>query len=91
MLVKLMEFDHVFRRFDNNFFFKLVGLIVSTVQRINKKRGTRTPLFSDQSVKITFTLFKCPRSIDNPTGFIFLSCRKKIHDNKEFSRENSKP
>ena len=40
MLVKLMEFDHVFRRFDNNFFLKLVGLIVSTVQRINKKRGT---------------------------------------------------
>ena len=45
------------------FFFKLVGLIVSTVQRINKKRGTWTPLFSDQSVKITFILFKCPRFI----------------------------
>ena len=23
--------------------------------------------------------------------FIFLSCREKAHDNKEFSRENSKP
>ena len=35
-------------------------------------------------------LFKCHRSIDN-SFFIFLSCREKAHDNKEFSCENSKP
>ena len=26
-----------------------------------------------------------------PLIFIFLSCREKAYDNKEFSRENSKP
>ena len=38
-------------------FFKLVGSIVSNMQRINTKRGTQSPLFSVQSVKITFILF----------------------------------
>ena len=60
------------------------------MQRIKTKRGPQSPLFSVQSAKRTFILFKCPRPIDNPIGFIFLSCEK-IHDNKELSRQNSKP
>ena len=64
---------------------------MSNLQKINAKGGTRSPLFSAQSVKITFILLKYPRSIDNPIGLIFLSCREKINDNKEISRENSKP
>ena len=40
---------------------------------------------------ITFIIFKCHRSIDNFIDFYFFSCRKKAHDNKEFSRGNSKP
>ena len=36
-------------------------------------------------VKITFTLLKCHRSIDNSNDFSFLSCHEKAHDNKKFS------
>ena len=43
-------------------------------------------------VKITFMLFEYHRSIDKSIDFfISLCCRKKVHDNKEFSRVNSKP
>ena len=40
---------------------------------------------------MTYILFKCHRSTDNPITFIFLSCREKAHDNNKSSRENSKP
>ena len=36
---------------------------------------------------ITLILFKHQRSIDNSIDYI-LSCCEKVHDNKEFSREN---
>ena len=39
---------------------------------------------------MTYILFRCHRSIDNPMIFMFLSCREKAH-NKKSSRENSKP
>ena len=91
MLVKSMEVLSCFSETREEYFFKLVGSVVSKMQRINIKRGTRSLLFSVQNVKITFILFKYPRSIDNPIGFTFLSCREKIHDNIEFSCENSKP
>ena len=54
-------------------FLKLVGLNVNNMQKINTNKGTQAPLFSIQSVKVTFKLFKCHRSIDNSIGFIFLS------------------
>ena len=44
------------------------------------KKGTKSTQFSVQSLKITFVSLI----------FIFLSCREKVHDNKEFSRKNSK-
>ena len=56
-----------------------------------QENGMQLKWFSVQSVKITFVLFKCHKFIGNSMIFIFLSCRKKAHDNKEFSRENSKP
>ena len=45
------------------------------------------------SVKITFiNKINCQRdSLIIPMIFIFLSCLEKAHDNKEFSREYSKP
>ena len=72
-------------------FLKLVSLIVNNMQKINATNRTQSPMFSNQSVKVTFKLFKCHRSIDNSIGSIFLSCRERVHDNKEFSHENSKP
>ena len=72
-------------------FLKLVGLIVNNMQRINTTNRTQSPMFSNQSVKVTFKLFKCHRSINNSIGFIFLCCLERVHDNKEFTHENSKP
>ena len=71
-------------------FIKLVGLIVNYMQKINTSKGTQSPLFSVQSVKVTFKLLKCRRSIHNFIGFIFLSCER-VRDNKEFSCEKSQP
>ena len=55
------------------------------------KKGTWSPLFSVQSVKITSYCLNVTDSLIIPVIFIFLSCHEKAHDNKEFSRENSKP
>ena len=52
-----------------------------------QEKGTQSTQLSVQSLQIKFVLFKCHRSLI----FIFLSCREKAHDIKEFSRENSNP
>ena len=39
-------------------FFKLVGFIVNNMQRINTNKGTRSLLFSIQSVKVTFKFYQ---------------------------------
>ena len=46
---------------------------------------------SVQNVEITLILSKCQRPIYNFIDFYLLFCYKKPHDNKEFSREISKP
>ena len=39
-------------------FFRLVGFIVNNMQRINTNKGTRSLLFSIQSVKVTFKFYQ---------------------------------
>ena len=57
-----------------------------------KEKGKQSTQFSVQGVKKPFILFKCHRSlITIPMIFIFLSCREKARENKEFNREISKP
>ena len=67
--------------------FKMSWLNCKKCAKNQYKKGTRSQLFSVQSVKITFTLFKCDRSIGNS----ILSCCENAHDYKEFSCENAKP
>ena len=76
---------HVFQKFDNKIF---LDSIVNSMERINTKKGTQSPQFS-VSVKINFTSFKCYRLIDNSIDFY--QQKKKAHNKKEFSHENSKP
>ena len=64
---------------------------INAKESIQGKGTQSSAKFSVWSVKITFILLKCHRSIDNSDAFCFLSCHEKAHDNKEFSRENSKP
>ena len=59
---------------------------INTVQ----KRYTITR-YTRLRVEITLILSKCQRPIDNFIDFYHLFCYKKAHDNKEFSREISKP
>ena len=55
------------------------------------KKKEHNQQFSAQSITITLISFRYHRSIDNSTGFIFLSCCEKASDNKGYSSENSKP
>ena len=72
-------------------FLKISWLNCEQYAKNQCKKGTRSQLFSLQSVKITLILFKSHRSLIIPLIFIFLSCGENAHDNKEFSRENAKP
>ena len=72
-------------------FLKISWLSCEQYAKNQYKKGTRSQLFSLQSVKITFILFNCHRSLIIPLIFIFLSCGENTHDNKEFSHENAKP
>ena len=45
--------------------FKLVASIVNNMERINLRKKDTTNVVSLQSVKVTFILFECHRSIDN--------------------------
>ena len=73
------------------FFEKLVGSLVSKMERINTRKRNINKVQCSKCVKITYILFICHRSIDNSNGFCFLLFyREKFHDSKEFSREISK-
>ena len=54
------------------------------------QKGNTINIVQCSKVKITFALFVTDPLII-PMIYVFLFCRKKAHDNKEFSRENSKP
>ena len=70
------------------FSLRLVGSIVKIWKEWRQKE-TQT-YFSVQRF-MTYILFRCHRSIDNPMIFMFLFCREKAHNNKKSSLENSKP
>ena len=65
-----------------------VGLIVDKWKKSIQEKGTQSTLFTAQSVEIIFILFKSPLIVPMT---VILSSREKAHDNKEFSRETSKP
>ena len=71
-------------------FFKLVNSIVNNIERISTKNRNTINIVYCLKCWDNLILFKCHRFIDNPNNFS-LTCRKKVHDNREFGRENSKP
>ena len=65
-------------------------MISSNAKESIKEKGTQKSAMFSISAKIN--KINCQRdSLIIPMIFIFLSCLEKAHDNKEFSREYSKP
>ena len=61
------------------------------MERINtRKRNTINSLVFKVSWQLSYYL-NVTDALIIPLIFMFLSCHKKAHDNKEFSQENSKP
>ena len=76
-----------FWKFKNRIFLN-IGLILDNMERINtKKEHNHHNCY--QSVEKTYLNVTDPLII--PMILIFLSCREKAHDNKEFIHQNSKP
>ena len=73
-------------------FFKISGLDCELYgeNKYKKKEHNKRSLVFKVLRQLSYYLnFAGPLII--PMIFIFVSCREKAHDNKEFSRENSKP
>ena len=69
----------------------VVGQVVNSIDRINRKQGTQSKQFSVQSIKIISYYLNVTNLLIILLIFIFLSCREKAPDNKVFCHENSRP
>ena len=69
-------------------FFKISWLDCEQYGKNHYKKRTQSILLRVQSVKITFILLEVTDPLLIPLIFLYLSCREKANDSKEFSRES---
>ena len=69
-------------------FFKISWLDCEQYGKNHYKKRMQSILLRVQSVKITFILLDVTGPLLIPLIFLYLSCREKANDSKEFSRKS---